>query len=142
MSSYNQSKICIIIAIIILFTLLLPFNTFAMNSERDTLLLLGNENLPPIVYNDNGIAKGVAVDIAKAIGDRIGCNIEVMGVNWEQAQLMLQNGDADGLLHINPSTERDELYDFSSPLLKSDFSIFVQSNNVILRSIDDLRGLN
>jgi ABC-type amino acid transport substrate-binding protein len=53
---------------------------------------------------------------------------------------MVLNGDADGLLHINPCPERNELYDFSSPLLKSDFSMFVQIDNRTLRSIDDLRG--
>lgn len=139
MRSYNN-KTYIITAIFILLTLFLPFSGLAMNSDsRDTLVLLGNENLPPIVYNDNGTAKGVAVDIAKAIGDKIGYGIIVIAVNWEQAQKMVLNGEADGLLHINPSPERNELYDFSGPLLKSDFSIFVQSGNTTLRSIDDLR---
>ena len=123
--------------------LLLPSKLFAEKTNNDrTLTLLGNENLSPIVYNDNGTAKGVAVDIAKAIGDSVGYDIHVMPVNWEKAQLMLLNGDADGLLHINPSTERNKLYDFSKPLLKSDFSIFVQSNNATLRRLDDLHGRN
>jgi diguanylate cyclase (GGDEF)-like protein len=142
MKSYNKHKIFIITAIyvLVLSALILPFNAVAMNSDSgDTLVLLGNENLPPIVYNDNGTAKGVAVDIAKAIGERIGYEIIVKAVNWEQAQTMVLNGDADGLLHINPSSKRNELFDFSSPLLKSDFSMFVHSSNMTLRSIDDLR---
>ncbi|NLL53304.1 MAG: transporter substrate-binding domain-containing protein, partial [Peptococcaceae bacterium] len=145
--SYNKNKTYFITAIfpvifiLLLLTLFLPFSALAVNADDpDTLVLLGNENLPPIVYNDNEIAKGVAVDIAMAIGDKIGYNVIVLAVNWEQAQSMVLNGYADGLLHINPSPERNQLYDFSSPLLKSDFSIFVQDNNVTLRSIDDLRG--
>src|SRR5690625_6834087 len=55
---------------------------------------------------------------------------------------MLLNCDADGLLHINPSTERNKLYDFSKPLLKSDSPIFVQSYNATLRRLDDLHGRN
>lgn len=137
---YNKNKTYIITAIILL-TLFLLFNGFAMNSDsHDTLILLGNKNLAPIVYNHNGRAKGVAVDIAKAIGNKIGYDIKVMSVDWDQAQIMLFNGDADGLLHINPSPERNELFDFSSPLLKSEFSMFVHSDNTTLRSIDDLRG--
>ena len=135
----KQNKICIFIVIILIF--FLPFSGFGMNDDTgNTLILLGNETLPPIVYNDNGIAKGVAVDIANAIGDRIGYEVKVVTVNWEQAQKMVLDGDADGLLHINPCPERNEIYDFSSPLLKSDFSMFVQSDNRTLRSIDDLRG--
>jgi diguanylate cyclase (GGDEF)-like protein len=53
---------------------------------------------------------------------------------------MLQSGEADGLLHINPSPEREKLYDFSDPLLKSEFSLFVQIDNMALRDINDLKG--
>jgi hypothetical protein len=137
----NRTHITTVIIVLFLLNLFLPISGFAMNDDsRDTLVFLGNENLAPIVYDDNGTAKGVAVDIAKAIGDKIGCDIKVMAVNWEQAQTMVLNGYADGLLQINPGPERNKLYDFSSPLLKSDFSIFVQSGNITLRSIDDLRG--
>ena len=137
----KRSKTCIITAIFILLIIFLPFSGFAKNDDsREALVLLGNENLAPIVYNDNGIAKGVAVDIARAIGEKIGYDINVLAVNWEQAQQMVLNGDADGLLHINQSPERDKLYDFSDPLLKSDFSMFVQLDNTNLRRIDDLRG--
>jgi len=139
MGSDNKTRI--ITAIVMLITLLLPGRTLAMNSEpRGTLVLLGNENLAPIVFNDNGVAKGVAVDIAKAIGNRIGYDIEVVPVDWQQAQAMVLNGEADGLLQINPSPERNMLYDFSAPLLRSDFSLFVRSGNTTLRNIDDLRG--
>ena len=144
MRSYKQNKTCFILAILILLNLILPFNIFSTSAtndnSRDTLVLLGNENSAPVVYNDNGASKGVTVDIAKAIGNRIGYDIKVMAVNWDLAQQMVLNGDADGLLHINPSPERNELYDFSSPLLKSEFSMFVQSGNTTLRSIDDLKN--
>jgi len=110
------------------------------NESSDTLVLLGNEKLAPIVYKDNGTAKGVAVDIARAIGEKTGYDIKVMAVNWEKAQKMVLNGDANGLLQINQSPERNKLYDFSVPLLKSEFSMFVRSDNTSLRSINDLRG--
>ena len=130
--------ITVVFAISISFVSLI---TLATDSEsRDTLILLANEDLPPITYNDNGTSKGVAVDIAKAIGKKIGYDIKVLTVNWEQAQQLLQNGEADGLLHINPSPEREKHFDFTDPLLKSDFSIFVQINNTSLWDIDDLRG--
>lgn len=137
---YNKNKIYVI-TIIFLFTLFLSFKGFAMNSHSNgTIILLGNKNLTPIIYSDDGVAKGIAVDIAKAIGKEIGYDIEVMAMDWELAQIMVLNGDADGLLHMNPSFERNRLYDFSFPLLKSEFSIFVLDNNVSIRDINDLKG--
>lgn len=139
--NYNNSYIITVVFVIFILNIFLPLGGFAMDPDgRDTLVLLGNENLAPIVYNDNGVAKGVAVDIAKAIGERIGYDIIVLAVNWEQAQTMVLNGEADGLLQINPSPKRNELFDFSHPLLKSEFSIFVQSSNRTIMGIDDLRG--
>ena len=82
----------------------------------------------------------MAVDLAKAIGDSIGCEVIVLTKNWEQAQEMMMNGDADGLLQINPNSERLELYDFSEPLLKSEFSLFVKTGNVTLKSLKDLEN--
>lgn len=137
----KKSMTGIITAVFTLLIIMLPLSVYAVNdASRETLVLIGNENLAPIVYNDNGTAKGVAVDIAKAIGDSIGYEIIVLTKNWEQAQKMVLNGDADGLLQINPNPERNELYDFSIPLLKSEFSMFVRTGNVALRSIKDLKN--
>jgi ABC-type amino acid transport substrate-binding protein len=139
MNKQGKSSIIIVVTILLLF--FLSFSSSAANDDRgEALLLLGNEDLAPIVYDDNGTAKGVAVDIAKAVGDRIGYEVKVVTANWEQAQRMMLNGEADGLLQINPSPERNELYDFSRPLLKSDFSMFVQAGNEALRSIYDLKN--
>ena len=122
MRSDTKKIMYIITAVFALFISILPFNALATDSDsRDSLILLANEDLPPIAYNDNGTAKGVAVDIAKAMGKKINTDIEVIAVNWAQAQQMLLSGEADGLLHINPSPQREKLYDFSEPLLKSNF---------------------
>jgi ABC-type amino acid transport substrate-binding protein len=141
MRSDTKKIMYIITAVFALFISILPFNALATDSDsRDSLILLANEDLPPIAYNDNGTAKGVAVDIAKAMGKKINTDIEVIAVNWAQAQQMLLSGEADGLLHINPSPQREKLYDFSEPLLKSEFSMFVQVDNKSLRDINDLKG--
>ena len=88
----KQSKTCIISAIFILSIIFFPLSVSAVDDDsRETLILLGNEDLAPIVYDDNGRAKGVAVDIAKAIGDRIGYDVMVMTVNWEQAQMCIRD---------------------------------------------------
>jgi diguanylate cyclase (GGDEF)-like protein len=140
-SKAKQLKTGIITAIITLLIIILPLRGYAVNDYgRGALVLIGNESLAPIVYNDNGTAKGVAVDIAKAIGDRIGCEVIVLTENWEQAQKMVLNGDADGLLQINPNPERNKIYDFSAPLLKSEFSMFVRTGNLTLRRIEDLKN--
>ena len=55
--------------------------------NREPLIFLGNEKLAPLVYADRGEAKGVVVDIAQALGKKIGRQIEVRAMNWEDAQI-------------------------------------------------------
>lgn len=68
MRSHIKKMIYIITAVFVLSVLFIPLNVSAEDSNpSDTLILLANEDLHPIAYNDNGTSKGVAVDIAKAI---------------------------------------------------------------------------
>ena len=143
----NKNKIWLCLALlvsVILFSFLLLqlSGSTKKDDSADTLVLLGNEILAPIVYNENGRTKGIAVDIAEAIGEKIGYKIKVHSLNWDQAQKMVSSGHADGLVHINPDPERRIIYDFSNPLLKSEFSIFTRDDNTSLETLSDLRGKN
>jgi hypothetical protein len=62
-------------------------------------------------------------------------------MNWAEAQQLVRSGEADGLLQINISPERLKIYDFSEPLLTSEFSIFTSSERPGVTSFFDLRGL-
>ena len=42
----------------------------ALAQEREPILCLVNGRIPPISYIENGIAKGVVVDIVQAIGEK------------------------------------------------------------------------
>lgn len=48
---------------------------------------------------------------------------------------------ADALLQINPHPERLKIYDFSEPLLTSEFTIFTSIERLGISSMNDLRGL-
>lgn len=139
----NKIIYSIILIIVTTLVIFLGKESFVSNNEfkdSDTIIFLGNEGIAPILYNEKGEAKGVAVDIAKALGKKIGYKIEVRGVNWDDAQNMLLSGKADALIQINPSPEREKIYDFSDDLLESEFSIFIKSGNVSIKSATNLKN--
>ncbi|MFA6506383.1 MAG: PAS domain S-box protein [Treponemataceae bacterium] len=105
------------------------------------LLFLGNRNLAPVVYNKDGRPTGLAVDIVKAIEQEIKRPITVLCMDWTQAQEMVARGEADALIQINPTEERKRIYDFSDPLLQSQFSIFTRNDRVGITGAASLRGL-
>ena len=53
---------------------------------------------------------------------------------------MVAKGKADALLQINPTFEREQLYDFSDTLLASNFHIFRKSTHLEIHNLTDLYG--
>lgn len=105
------------------------------------LLFLGNENLAPVVYLENGQPTGLAVDLVRALEPVIGHPVTIECMNWATAQEWGARGEADALIQINHTEERARIYDFSKPLLQSQFSIFTQSSRAGITDISSLRGL-
>jgi signal transduction histidine kinase len=116
-------------------------NPFAEASGDDRLLFLGNRNIAPVVYLDNTTPSGVAVDIVRALAKHMPQPVEIRAMDWQEAQALVARGEADALIQINETEERKKIYDFSDPLLESQFSIFVLTDRVGISGISSLRGL-
>ena len=109
--------------------------------EPTKLLFLGNRNIAPVVYLEDHTPSGVAVDIVRALAKHIPEPIEIRAMDWAEAQAMVARGDASALIQINPTEERKKIFEFSDPLLESQFSIFVQASRTGILGISSLRGL-
>ncbi|NDY58616.1 transporter substrate-binding domain-containing protein [Desulfovibrio sulfodismutans] len=105
------------------------------------LVFLGNQSLPPMNYLENGRPVGVVVDLAEALAKRMQHPVEIRLMEWGKAQELVINGQADALLQINANPERLKVFDFSEPLLSSEFSIYTTSRHHGIKSMQDLRGL-
>jgi len=116
-------------------------HTEAIAGRRDPLVFLGNHTLPPMIYRKDGRAAGIVVDLAEALAARMGQPVQLLYMNWTQAQQMVREGRADALLQINSSPEREAVFDFSDPLLESEFSIFVPSARKNIYDLSSLDGL-
>lgn len=138
--SWRVFGICLVLTVLLLGVELVFADTGALNGEEKPLLFLVNSDLMPIAYLDNGEAKGVVVDIGKALGERIGRPVEIRAMDWVEAQLLVIAGRADGLIHMNRTPAREELYSFSEPLLQSEFVIFRRERDPFIQSVSDLEG--
>jgi ABC-type amino acid transport substrate-binding protein len=85
---------------------------------------VGNENYPPLIYKQENKASGLIVDIAKAVAEKGGFNSQVLAMEWLVAQKKVQDGELDALLLVNKNPQREQLYDFSTPLFESEFVFF------------------
>lgn len=108
--------------------------------DEEPLVFLVNAELVPIAYAEHGVAKGVVVDIARALGKKIGRPVEVRAMDWMEAQAEVASGQADALLQMNRTPVREAVYSYSSPLLKSEFVIFRRQTDWDIQGIADLDG--
>ncbi len=136
----NKKTFSFILIYVTLFICFFNLPLYSDKDNEDTIILLGNRSIPPIIYEENGIVKGIFVDIAKAIGETIGLKYEIKAMDWEEAQSKVLAGEAHALLHINSNPERKKLYDFSDSILKSEFSIFKKQGNNVINKTADLKG--
>lgn len=139
----NKRIVLLVIVITSIFCYVLTSPTYSniddsINEKR--LLFLGNKNIAPIVYEEKGIPKGIAIDLVKAIENKIGYRIEIQTIDWAEAQNKVLRGEADAIIQFNPNPERGKLFDFSDELLESEFSIFIHGGNSEIKSADDLIG--
>ena len=125
----------------ILFCLFVFASAIAEASDNGKLVFLGNKNIAPVIYLDNGTPAGVAVDIVHALARHMSRPVEIQAMDWPQAQALVARGDADALIQINDTEERRKIYDFSDTLLESQFSIFVSADRVGISGISSLQGL-
>lgn len=111
------------------------------NHNSDPIVFLGNHRLPPMNYLENDQAKGLTVEIVRAMAERMEQPVVIELMDWSEAQQKVLDGEADALIQINITEKRELLYDFSDPLLESEFAIFIPSDKPGITNIFDLRGL-
>jgi diguanylate cyclase (GGDEF)-like protein/PAS domain S-box-containing protein len=117
-------------------------NGIPAQAAADTpLRFLGNKNVVPVVYLDDGVAAGVAVDIVRAMAKHLPQPVQIEAMDWAEAQRLVSDGKADALIQINETEQRRKLYDFSDALLESRFSIFTNTDRTAISSASSLRGL-
>ena len=105
------------------------------------LIFAGNKELSPLIFTKGEKTAGLVVDIVQAVADHAGLDIDILAMNWDEAQQLMHAGKIDALLQINPSSAREQIYDFSDPVLKSEFVIFRKFQRVEIQDIDSLHGL-
>jgi len=128
-------------AVLLSLTVLCSFLLRAASAaERTPLVFLGDKDYPPVAYLEEGVAKGMDVDLAKALVTPMKREIRIELMDWNLAQERVLKGEADGLLGLSISEERRKLYDFASPTFTREFGLVVRSGKMTIRGVGDLKG--
>ncbi len=108
------------------------------NTKSDNTLVMATEaKIPPYVYNDSDTIVGIDVDIASAVADYLGMELEVKDMSFGSIISSVKSGEADiGMAAMMATTDLSESVDFSDSYTTSSQVIIVRSGSIIACSAD------
>src|SRR5215468_1604793 len=110
-----------------------------MSEAAEQLRIAHNQSLPPLVEVQQGKSVGLAIDIVRAAAGHADIEVEFVPVTIEQQMPSLKDGRADALLSAN-TPERQQLLDFSEPVLMTGGALYVRVPNPTPDGLASLSG--
>lgn len=110
-------------------------------AESDKLIVGTEAGFAPYEYMDGDQVVGIDMDIAKAIAEDMGKELEIKNMDFDGALIAVQNGKVDLVaagVSIDP--EREKVMDFSKEYVNSTEVVVVNKENPTVAGIDDLNG--
>lgn len=110
---------------------------------KEGVLKVGVEGTyPPITYHDeDNVLTGFDVEVAKAIGEKLGVEVQFVEAEWDSLLLAIDSGRIDTVINAVSATDaRKEKYDFTEPYVSVYYNVIVKSDNDSIQSEADLNG--
>ena len=105
------------------------------------LVMATNAEFPPYEYHDGGEIVGIDAEIAKAIADELGMELEIEDIAFDSIIPESTSGKADmGLAGMTVTEDRKQSVDFTDTYAKASQKIIVKEDSAIA-SPDDLTGV-
>lgn len=111
-------------------------------AEKNNKLIVGTEaGFAPYEYMEGDKIVGIDMDIAKAIADDMGKELEIKNMDFEGALIGVQNGKVDLVAAgVSIDEDRKKVMDFSKEYVNSTEVVVVNKENPAFTTIDDKDG--
>ncbi|MBR8461542.1 transporter substrate-binding domain-containing protein [Campylobacter sp. faydin G-24] len=110
--------------------------------QKDGVFRVGMEpDYPPFsFYNEKNELVGFDVEVAKAVGAKLGVKVKFIEAAWDSLVAAFNAGKADILFNLSITDERKAKYDYTKPYVKGYTVIIVHKHNDDIKSFSDLKG--
>ena len=106
--------------------------------EKKTLVMATNAAFPPYEYKEGDAIVGIDAEIAQAIAEKLGMELEIKDVDFGALIGGVQSGKYDfGMAGMTVTPDRLESVDFSSSYAKGIQAVIVKEDGAI-QAIEDL----
>lgn len=127
MKEDNKIKFLLKIAASLFLTVWLPLIALA---EPPTVTWVYMDKAEPINWKENGVAKGMEVEIVEHVLGKLGIKVKHKFYPWSRAQIMVEKGKADAMM-TTPTAKRFQYAVFGKEnVLPNYWNLFIQKGNV------------
>ncbi len=118
------------------------FTACGGSKSGNKLVMATNAAFPPYEYVDGEEYKGIDVEIAQAIADKLGMELDIRDVEFGSIIAGVQSGKFDmGMAGMTITDERKQSVDFSDTYATGIQSVIVKEDSDI-QSVDDISSAN
>ena len=126
-----------LVAVVLVATIAMAF-TACGEKEDNKLVMATNAAFPPYEYYENDVIVGIDAEIAAAIAEKLGMELEIADIEFGSIVTGVQSGKYDmGMAGMTVTEERLESVDFSTSYAQGIQSIIVKEDSEIT-TVDDL----
>lgn len=120
--------------------LLLAYPAFVGAAEVQSMTFV-MQVFPPLVQSDKGQLSGPFPDILRAVCSAMHAECKQEAYPWRRATAMVLSGEADGILPILKTPQREVDFHMGPPLIQSSYILYAQQQSDIRYSApEDLAG--
>lgn len=113
-------------------------STAATDAEKQTIVMATNAQFPPYEYYEGDNIIGIDAEIAQAIADDLGMNLEIVSIEFDSILTGVQTGKYDfGMAGMTVTEERKQAVDFSDTYATAKQVIIVKEDSTF-ETFDDL----
>ena len=107
-------------------------------SNKPKLTMATNAYFPPYEYYDGEKIVGIDAEVAQAIADKLGMELEIVDIEFDSIITGVQTGKYDmGMAGMTVTEERKQSVDFSSSYATGIQSVIVKEDSAI-KTVDDI----
>lgn len=114
----------------------------ASDTESLPVIKIGSDNYPPYNYlNEDGVATGIDVELANEAFSRMGYQVEMVYIDWQEKKNLVENGDIDCIWGCFSMEGRFDDYRWAGSYMISNQVVAVKTDSDIY-TLSDLEGKN
>lgn len=111
------------------------------NGDKETLIVGTEAGFAPYEYMEGDKVVGIDMDIAQAIADELGMELEIKNMDFDGALMAVQQGKVDLVAAgVSVNEKRAKLMDFSVDYVNSIEVVVVNKENPTVVNLEDLDG--